>query len=269
MRKNKKGFTLAELLIVVAIIAVLVGVAIPIFTGQLEKARVATDQSNVRSAKAAAASEYMSNGMTGEMTYYYDPNVSGVKKTSDGISGYGKSSKEDADGSITGAKGNPKDAFVAVTIHENGDIEARWVDGDSKDPEDFERAKKVIEMRGTEWRKVGSFNPGARIYDEDTGNVHIAMEYLQFNGDKSTYKNYEEHYDHLDPDKKAKIATVTPQTRVYDYNSIASQTKAIERGTVVENNNKFYVCRTNIEDISKVSADELFSKDAKYFQVFK
>ena len=40
---NKKGFTLAELLIVVAIIAVLVAIAIPIFTAQLEKAREATD----------------------------------------------------------------------------------------------------------------------------------------------------------------------------------------------------------------------------------
>lgn len=37
--KNRKGFTLAELLIVVAIIAVLVAISIPIFTGQMEKAR--------------------------------------------------------------------------------------------------------------------------------------------------------------------------------------------------------------------------------------
>ena len=37
---NKKhGFTLAELLIVVAIIAVLVAISIPIFTSQLEKSR--------------------------------------------------------------------------------------------------------------------------------------------------------------------------------------------------------------------------------------
>lgn len=35
--KNKKGFTLAELLIVVAIIAVLVAVAIPIFPASWRK----------------------------------------------------------------------------------------------------------------------------------------------------------------------------------------------------------------------------------------
>ena len=38
MKKSRKGFTLAELLIVVAIIAVLVAVAIPVFGNQLEKA---------------------------------------------------------------------------------------------------------------------------------------------------------------------------------------------------------------------------------------
>lgn len=43
IKKNKKGFTLAELLIVVAVIAVLVAISIPIFTAQLHKARVATD----------------------------------------------------------------------------------------------------------------------------------------------------------------------------------------------------------------------------------
>ena len=51
-KNNKKGFTLAELLIVVAIIAVLVAIAIPVFTSQLEKAREATDLANIRSAYA-------------------------------------------------------------------------------------------------------------------------------------------------------------------------------------------------------------------------
>lgn len=50
--RNKKGFTLAELLIVVAIIGVLVAISIPIFTAQLEKAREATDEANIRNAYA-------------------------------------------------------------------------------------------------------------------------------------------------------------------------------------------------------------------------
>ncbi len=59
MRKmlNKKGFTLAELLIVVAIIAVLVAIAIPVFTTQLEKSREATDIANTRSAYAEVVAE--------------------------------------------------------------------------------------------------------------------------------------------------------------------------------------------------------------------
>ena len=65
MKKNNKGFTLAELLIVVAIIAVLVAIAIPVFTTQLEKSREATDQANVRSDYAEVMAEYLTNADTG------------------------------------------------------------------------------------------------------------------------------------------------------------------------------------------------------------
>lgn len=52
--RNKKGFTLIEMLIVVAIIAILIAVSIPLVGQALEKARDATDQANERSAKAEA-----------------------------------------------------------------------------------------------------------------------------------------------------------------------------------------------------------------------
>lgn len=47
-KRSESGFTLAELLIVVAIIGVLVAISIPIFTSQLERSREATDAANIR-----------------------------------------------------------------------------------------------------------------------------------------------------------------------------------------------------------------------------
>lgn len=62
--KTESGFTLAELLIVVAIIAVLVAVAIPVFTAQLNKAKYATDVANLRSLMAIGTADYLANGKT-------------------------------------------------------------------------------------------------------------------------------------------------------------------------------------------------------------
>ena len=67
-KNNNKGFTLAELLIVVAIIAVLVAIAIPVFTAQLEKAREATDIANVRSAYAEVVTAYLTGESTSNMS---------------------------------------------------------------------------------------------------------------------------------------------------------------------------------------------------------
>lgn len=57
--KSKKGFTIAELLIVVAVIVVLVAISIPIFSSQLKKARFAVNQANARSAKSAAITQFL------------------------------------------------------------------------------------------------------------------------------------------------------------------------------------------------------------------
>ena len=65
VKKNKKGITLAELLIVVAIIAVLVAISIPIFTSQLEKSREATDLANIRAAYAEVQAAALSEEETG------------------------------------------------------------------------------------------------------------------------------------------------------------------------------------------------------------
>ena len=58
-KSSNKGFTLAELLIVVAIIGVLVAISIPIFTNQLERSKDAVAVANIRNAYGRAMAEYI------------------------------------------------------------------------------------------------------------------------------------------------------------------------------------------------------------------
>ena len=60
--RAKRGFTLLEMLIVIAIVAVLVVIAIPRFSSQLERAREATCAANRRSLKGLLTTEYMTEG---------------------------------------------------------------------------------------------------------------------------------------------------------------------------------------------------------------
>lgn len=59
VREERGGFTLAELLIVVAIILVLVAIAIPVFTGALNNANDAVQRADIRSVKAVAATQIL------------------------------------------------------------------------------------------------------------------------------------------------------------------------------------------------------------------
>ena len=60
-KSGKKGFTLMEMLIVVAIIGILIAIAIPTFSNALNKARVAADEANLHSFYSAKISDHMLN----------------------------------------------------------------------------------------------------------------------------------------------------------------------------------------------------------------
>lgn len=142
MKKNNKGFTLAELLIVVAIIAVLVAISIPIFNAQLEKSREATDIANLRAAKAEAVAVYLLGDQNDtSVTWktagdpgagfeaYYDADA-GKLATSAPATKYGKGTSTVGDSNNTMFGYVPGDAVngkvIKVTVDANGACTFGW-----------------------------------------------------------------------------------------------------------------------------------------------
>ena len=136
---SKRGFTLAELLVVVAIIAVLVAVSIPIFTGKLEKAREATDIGNMRAAKAAAVTIYLTNDKTDDTVNwnanddgfyaYYNAATGKLQKSTTGITTYGKGTA--IDGGCEDYMDYKKDTvasekMIRITVSNEGTVSENW-----------------------------------------------------------------------------------------------------------------------------------------------
>lgn len=129
--QKKGGFTLIEMLIVVAIIAILIAISIPLVGSALENARDATDQANERAAKAEAVIKYLGVEKGEDIganvgTFYYDA-VNG--KLVDAAAGknlkpYGRCK------GTTGCYQTGKDhstMIITVTTNANGEVTTDWV----------------------------------------------------------------------------------------------------------------------------------------------
>lgn len=134
---REDGFTLMELLIVVAIIAVLVAVAIPLFTKEIEKSREAYDIQTMRTAASAAAALYYDGvrdqassskaglawwGSAGAANAnawgVYDPASSQFVNAKSKVSPYGQGTTVDAETSFT--MGNDRGAYGSDLDYTDG-----------------------------------------------------------------------------------------------------------------------------------------------------
>ena len=77
---NKKGFTLIEMLVVIAIIAILVAIVVPTVSAATLKSKAAADAANMRTIAAEAAIEYLSDD-TITKTYTLKSKVAGEDLT--------------------------------------------------------------------------------------------------------------------------------------------------------------------------------------------
>lgn len=155
--RRKNGFTLIEMLIVVAIIAILIAVSIPLVGSALDRAREATDAANERAFKAALTTAYLQTqaGMNapGEITvefgkvYCYDAVNGKICADATGFEPYGKAKRDGSavvydhtDKYLWGHVGSEftrpgdgvKTVYSEVSIGWNGskkDVEVKTVDG--------------------------------------------------------------------------------------------------------------------------------------------
>lgn len=124
------------MLIVVAIIAILIAISIPIINNALEKARDATDDANFRSAAALANIKLLTEESPAG-TYYYktDSSAQGVltANKSDDAAGTGTPARKLYESQCTsstahGKTGTSSGKVIEAKIDADGTITVAWVD---------------------------------------------------------------------------------------------------------------------------------------------
>ena len=134
MNKLQQGFTLIELMIVVAIIGILAAIAIPAYQDYTIRAQVSEGMSLAAAAKAAVAEDFLNEGAAP-----VNRTDAGMTATATDTQGKYVASVEIANGAIIITYGNEADAQIqaeslGLTPYESGDLSVMWKCGGAPVP---------------------------------------------------------------------------------------------------------------------------------------
>ena len=126
MNKLQQGFTLIELMIVVAIIGILAAIAIPAYQDYTIRAQVSEGMSLAAAAKTAVAEDFLNEGAAPA-----NRTDAGMTATATDTQGKYVASVEVANGAIIITYGNEANAQIqnetlGLTPYESGDLSVMW-----------------------------------------------------------------------------------------------------------------------------------------------
>ena len=126
MKRAQQGFTLAELLIVVAILGILTATSIPLYNGLVEASKEKTDNNYIAVAKTAYMAEYDSYDETtldansfANSVQYYDLANHEFYTVRTGIKGYGQ-------GTAAGDDPESHEGMLIACTYDDGNVDAEW-----------------------------------------------------------------------------------------------------------------------------------------------
>lgn len=255
MKKQNKGFTLAELLIVVAIIAVLVAIAMPIFVSQTEKAREATDIANMRGAYASMSLAILEEDnvdgksidtYTATNPIYYNLDGSLTSKVP---TAYGKGTRVDGQSKFSiDAENNYSNSVdytdqVIMCWYKDGIIHIYWTQGGTSKPSSPTNSNtydgktiNTVELPTNLTGKTFSVSAGTMYTYKD--KKYVALSSLTMN----------EWYAPLPDTDSGSWLYITPTNKVItssSTNKSGTITVALKTGDIYSNGENLYIRKTD------------------------
>lgn len=259
IKENKRAFTLAELLIVLAIITILVAISIPIFLAKKEKVKIAVDAANIRNARVYVISKcMMEDNYNTDRTFFYDADKGIIKQENEDIIAYGQAKKEHDN-----ASGIPKGNILKLIISPDLKINSiSWVEtksGDTGDNIECAIQDLLDDVKCEDWKDIQgkgiTLKPGTVLRDGD--NTVVFSSYPTWYEASDTKLSLEEFSDKF----SEHLIEINDQTKILSQEECLKELPGhnCKKGTIAHYKDDYYILKENTSFVLEYKLDDIIT----------